>query len=142
MIKRFIVFGPVVAKQRPKFSRAGGFVRSYTPDKTVNYENLVKMSYYQEHGNFMFDKDIPLKVIINIEKSIPKSFSNRKRELAINGFIRPLTRPDCDNVAKSITDALNGIAYHDDAQITDLEVYKRFGHQDLAEVSIQALNQN
>lgn len=138
----FIVLGPVVAKQRPKFSRAGGFVRSYTPDKTVNYENLVKMSYYQEHGDFLFDRDVPLKVIINIEKSIPKSFSNRKRELAINGFIRPITRGDVDNYAKTILDALNGIAYHDDAQVTDLEVFKRFGYKSYAEITISSVGGN
>ena len=36
-------------------------------------------------------------------------------------------KPDCDNFAKIIQDALNGIAFRDDAQIVDLRVTKGFG---------------
>ena len=37
----------------------------------------------------------------------------------------PFTRkPDADNVAKSVLDALNGVAWLDDAQVTHLSVRK------------------
>lgn len=38
-------------------------------------------------------------------------------------------KPDCDNLAKSVLDALNGIAYNDDSQITSLHVVKEYGTQ-------------
>lgn len=37
-------------------------------------------------------------------------------------------KPDADNFAKIIQDALNGIAFRDDAQIIDLRVTKSFGN--------------
>ena len=37
---------------------------------------------------------------------------------------RPTKKPDIDNVIKIITDALNGIAYDDDAQIVSLSATK------------------
>lgn len=140
--KSFTVLGPVVAKQRPKFAKRGNFTTTYTPDKTTNYENLVKLTYQNEHGNFMFDKEKPLKVTITVVREIPKSFTNKKIELAINGFIRPITRGDVDNYAKTILDALNGIAYHDDAQVTDLEVFKRYGYKSYAEITISSVGGN
>ncbi|MDF2537449.1 MAG: Holliday junction resolvase [Herbinix sp.] len=38
--------------------------------------------------------------------------------------IRPTKKPDIDNIAKVILDALNGIAYKDDTQVVTLEVRK------------------
>lgn len=40
--------------------------------------------------------------------------------------IMPTKKPDCDNVAKMICDALNGLAYKDDAQIVNLNVLKAY----------------
>jgi Holliday junction resolvase RusA-like endonuclease len=47
-------------------------------------------------------------------------------------FMRPgmhpahLTRPDLDKCARSVADALHGIAWHDDSQVVDLVVMKRY----------------
>lgn len=50
-------------------------------------------------------------------------------------------RPDVDNLAKSLLDALNGVAYNDDAQIVDLRVQKRWSaDEDKYEVFIQELS--
>uniref|UniRef100_A0A6M3IY95 Putative endodeoxyribonuclease n=1 Tax=viral metagenome TaxID=1070528 RepID=A0A6M3IY95_9ZZZZ len=38
----------------------------------------------------------------------------------------PITKPDLDNYIKTLLDALNGYAFRDDAQVTSLEVKKRF----------------
>ena len=35
-------------------------------------------------------------------------------------------KPDCDNIAKIILDALNGIAYDDDSQVAMLNVVKLY----------------
>ena len=42
---RFIIPGQPFGKQRPKFSRAGAYVKTYTPKETTSYENLVKLFY-------------------------------------------------------------------------------------------------
>ncbi|HIE4837470.1 TPA: DnaB-like helicase C-terminal domain-containing protein [Burkholderia multivorans] len=40
----FVVPGKPVAKGRPRFVRRGPHVRTYTPEPTERYENLVKMA--------------------------------------------------------------------------------------------------
>ena len=40
--------------------------------------------------------------------------------------ILPVKKPDCDNIAKIVLDALNKIAYKDDAQVAELSVKKRY----------------
>lgn len=59
-------------------------------------------------------------------KQTPTSFSKAKAAAAVRGEVAPTSKPDCDNLQKSIGDSLNGIVYRDDAQIVDLHVYKRF----------------
>ena len=44
----------------------------------------------------------------------------------LNNEIYPTTKPDTDNIAKSILDSLNGIAYLDDKQVVDLRVRKQY----------------
>ena len=45
----------------------------------------------------------------------------------LDGLIRPTKKPDWDNIGKVVCDALNGIAYRDDAQIVDSMVRKFYG---------------
>ncbi len=50
-----------------------------------------------------------------------------------------ITRPDAENFIKPISDALTGIAWNDDAQIIDLRVGKRYGHENKTLVRITAI---
>lgn len=60
---------------------------------------------------------------------VPASYPKRDKVAALAGDLLPTKKPDADNVAKVIADALNGLAYDDDAQITDLSVLKRYGEE-------------
>lgn len=132
---RFTVPGEPVGKGRPRVVRSGGAVRTYTPGKTASYENLVKLEYERQAGRTM--KDGPVVMDIVAWYGIPKSVSKRKREAMIGGAIRPTRKPDCDNVAKVIADALNGMAYRDDSQVVSLSVEKRFGDEPRVDVEIR-----
>jgi Holliday junction resolvase RusA-like endonuclease len=44
----------------------------------------------------------------------------------LDNKIYPTIKPDTDNIAKSILDSLNGIAYKDDKQVVKLTVEKRY----------------
>ena len=52
-------------------------------------------------------------------------------------IIRPMKKPDFDNIGKIVCDALNDIAYHDDAQIVDAQVRKFFSDDPKVVVTIQ-----
>ena len=49
-------------------------------------------------------------------------------------------KPDCDNMGKICLDALNGIAYPDDAQISSLYITKRYGKNPMAKILIKENN--
>lgn len=65
---------------------------------------------------------------INIEcyYPIPRGTPKNKRQMMEDGKILPMVKPDLDNVAKSILDALNGLAFMDDKQIVILHTTKRY----------------
>jgi Holliday junction resolvase RusA-like endonuclease len=118
--------GQPCAKQRPKHGK--GF--TYTPAKTVNYETLVKELYIMQ--NFRQQLEGALKITVKAYFQTPKT----KQKAAANG-LRPTTKPDWDNVGKIISDALNGLAYHDDSQIVSATVEKYYSEFPQVEVEIE-----
>lgn len=136
-IMLFIVYGEPVAKGRPKFSRQGNFVKTYTPSKTTNYENLVKLTYQEACLGEMKLMEGEVSMKIDAFFPIPKSTSVKKRQQMNERQIRHTKRPDADNLAKAICDALNNIAYVDDNQIVHLEVNKYYSEQPRVEVTIE-----
>lgn len=121
----FTIPGKAQAKQRPKFNRFSG--RAYTPKQTISFENWVKDCYFRSVSSIdNKPTDKPLKVAITMYVEIPQSKSKKQKEKMLTGEIKPIVKPDVDNVAKSILDALNGIIYLDDKQVVDLRVRKQY----------------
>jgi Holliday junction resolvase RusA-like endonuclease len=129
---KLIIPGEPCAKQRPKFGNG----RTYTPEKTVNYETLVRQLYIQATKEY---HEGALRLIVNAFFSIPKSTSKKNREKMLQGIIRPTKRPDWDNIGKIVSDALNTIAYHDDSYIVDARVRKWYSDTPRVEVEITEL---
>lgn len=124
-IIEFIVPGNPVGKGRPKFARRGKFVQTYTPEKTVSYENLIKLKAEQA----MQGMDLiagPVKLGLNISVSIPASWSKKKKAAAVAGEIKPTTKPDIDNIVKAVGDAMNNIVFKDDSQIFEVSARKAY----------------
>lgn len=63
-------------------------------------------------------RGVPVTVSVRVFRHLPKSTPKGVAEAADTG------KPDADNVAKLVMDALNGCAYEDDAQVTSLRVTK------------------
>ena len=118
--------GEAVPKQRPRVSGK----HAYTPKKTRDYQERVRRSFRSRYSGQLpaFPKGLPVRVAIEVVQGIPKSWSNTKTLRAERGEIVPTGRTgDLDNIAKSILDALNGLAYEDDCQVTTLIVTKHYG---------------
>ena len=58
----------------------------------------------------------------------------------IDHEILPMVKPDTDNIAKSILDSLNGIAYKDDKQVVELIVYKFYNDVPYVNVTIEEID--
>lgn len=132
----FSIHGEPQGKGRPRFSVINGHANARTPDKTVIYENLVRMEYRRQCGDARFPDDAVLRMEILAVFAIPASASKAKKQRMENGELRPTKKPDMDNIVKVIADSLNGIAYRDDAQIVDCGISKRYGDVPRVEVQI------
>lgn len=133
---KFTVPGEPMGKGRPKFDTRGPYVRAVTPKKTANYETLVRMEYEAQCSGRFFPKETALGMEIVIHKAPPASTSKRKQGDMLYGNIRPGKKPDWDNVGKIVCDALNGVAFHDDAQIVNARVTKVYSEQPYLMVTI------
>lgn len=120
------VWGEPIGKGRPRFSRRGNSVRAYTPHRTAAYEQRVAQTYRELCGEWMFPEDIPLRLVVYANMRIPLSASKKRREAMLAGVERPTKKPDCDNILKAVADALNGVAYHDDKQIVEMQCVKSY----------------
>jgi Holliday junction resolvase RusA-like endonuclease len=133
---RVVVHGEPVAKGRPQFSVHGGRAFARTPAKTRRYEDIIRQSAIQAWNGAPVLKDVALTVRAVFVRSIPASWSRRKREAAVLGEVRPISRPDSDNLFKAVTDGLNGVIYHDDAQIVEQTCAKFYGIEPRVEITV------
>lgn len=128
----FTIPGPAVGKGRPRATRQG---RMYTPEKTVRYESLVALAA-QEAMQGAFPLSGGVRITINIHCEIPRSWSQKKKNAALEGVLRPTGKPDFDNVAKACADAMNGIVYEDDKQIVWALITKQYAAAPCVEVQV------
>ena len=116
----FTVHREPKGKQRVRVTRSG---HAYTPNDTTTYEGMVRAEYVQQVGDVKpFLGEVEVTIWAYFE--IPKSWSKKKQALAKACDLRPTKKPDGDNIGKMICDALNGLAYKDDAQVVTLRVHK------------------
>ena len=109
--------GTPVGKGRPRVTRHG----TYTPEKTREYQQKVRDCYHAQcTGGFA--GGVPILARITAYFPIPASCP-KKKKAALEGAFH-LKRPDTDNIAKAVLDALNGLAYPDDSAVQLRGVYK------------------
>ena len=102
-------------------------------------ENLIKCCYRQESNNIVFNDGQPLKVTIIAYYPIVKSTSKKKKQQMLEDLMFPTKKPDIDNIAKSILDALNKLAYRDDTQVVTLHMEKHYAENPRVEVEIEEI---
>lgn len=125
-----VVHGKPRGKMRPRFTRNG---IAYKEPKDVEYEKQIQEAFITS-GEVKRDAY----VCVNIEAyyPIPKGTSKRAKALMIEGKIRPVVKPDLDNIAKIVLDALNGYAYKDDNQVVDCYVSKWYSEDARLQIKI------
>lgn len=120
-IVNFTVYGTAKTNER---HRHGGGV-TYTPAKTTAARQEYAKAYLEAAGGravHLGPFSMSIRITHFAKSAWPGKQCNRK--------------PDLDNVAKLVGDALNGIAYKDDAQMRQLFVEKAYGDMSRVDVSI------
>ncbi len=118
----FSVAGQPVPQPRPRVSTAGGFARAYVP------KNHPVHAYRQSlaaaaRGAGLTTTGEPLNVVIDAVFERPKSHTNKS---GVKADAPRLPRPDVDNIAKAVLDALQDVM-GDDSLVGRLVVEKSYG---------------
>ena len=125
----FTLLGQPVSKARPRVTRT----HTYTPQKTIDYENAIKTEYLRRYREVITSK---IHMNIRAYMQIPKSTNKKDKVDMISGDIRPTKRPDIDNILKIVLDGLNGVAYTDDSLVVSASVSKWYSDEPRLEVEI------
>jgi Holliday junction resolvase RusA-like endonuclease len=118
----YSVYGIPQGKGRPRFTRQG---RAYTPKKTMDYEEEIRLMAQKAMGSTDL-LETPVAVYIYANFPIPDSYSKKRKEQCLSGKEKPTKKPDGDNICKAFCDAMNGVVYKDDAQVVSLHFTKRY----------------
>ena len=135
MAQRLDFSVPLVAgKARPRVTACG----TYTPRATLDAEDEVITAFRDAaNARARFEpapKGCPVGVWISVQRAMPESRPKSRR------YEQDVYKPDPDNIAKLVLDALNGEAWADDAQVVELAVRKvprRRGQSDMTHVRIE-----
>ena len=123
----FTVYGNPIGKARPRFIRATGFC--YTPKTTRQWEESIIGQALKHRPKELITRPIALRMDFYLMK--PKSVTKKRQY--------PCVAPDCDNLAKSVLDALNGVMFLDDKLVVDMRIRKLYDRTPRVEIIIVEL---
>jgi len=107
----------------------------------TQHEKQVEACFLEVARGRRFKEKEPLDIRIIAYYPIPQSTSKKRHKEMLEHRIRPTVKPDLDNVAKLIYDALNGVAWHDDNAIVDTQVRKFYSDNPRVDVTIRTAGQ-
>ena len=104
----------------------------YTALDVENYEKKIKemAAFEMRRSGISKMKECPLEMLICVFYRVPDGVDEGLKDKMIDGAVSPCLRPDSDEMARVMMDALNGVVYSDDAQICKLVVNKWYVNSD------------
>ena len=124
--------GKPISKARPRFCRKGNYVGTYKPRAEAEREEYFKMAAKEQMKHYglyePFQPGTPIAVTYLFEFTPPSSFSKKKRAESYGKS--HIKKPDLDNLIKFAQDAMNGIAWADDSQVSRSSAEKRYAEEE------------
>ena len=127
----FTIPGRPVPKARPRVVNGHAF----TPRETAAYKASVQWAY-KAHARGAQPISTPCAVEMVFRFAIPASARRKRPPDRIKPGDPYTARPDVDNLSKAVLDALNGLAFTDDALVVEISARKEYGEPG-AEVTIR-----
>jgi len=116
------------AAPRPRVTKFG----TYNAKDYTDWKNGLKC-FTKGMIKKPFEKELFVKIDFFYE--IPKSWSKKKKESAK----WHTSKPDIDNLIKSVLDGLNGVAFIDDAQVASIQARKQYASFTGVKIEIEEL---
>jgi Holliday junction resolvase RusA-like endonuclease len=111
---------------RPADSRKPEFIHHYPAPASIQYQRAIAKVARIAMGSRPLLQGA-LKLVIVAVFPVPPSWRRAERRAALAGHLRHAVRPDADNLAKAVMDAMKGVVWRDDTQVADLVVAKWYG---------------
>jgi len=130
---QFQLDGPPVPQKQTRFANGHAYNPSSKDIECIRWQ--VKPTCPQEPLSG------PIKLSISFFLPIPKSTSAKVRKQMCNRVILPIKKPDIDNLAYLVTNALKGLVYKDDNQIVCMELFKYYDVSPRTCVTVREIEQ-
>ncbi len=113
---------------RPRVTRFG----TYNSPKYTEWKQTLASLVRKQYTTITLSP-VELEIVFIFTK--PKSWSKKKAQSTRLHTIKP----DIDNLAKAVMDALTGVIYKDDGQVCKLNLCKQYGAKESIELNITEL---
>ena len=130
----FTIPGDPVPQPRPRVSTQGGFARAYVPASHAIHAYRAEVQLRAKAAGVVPGTE-PLAVEIVATFARPTSHMTKK---GIRAGAPALPRPDVDNLAKGVLDAL-GELWGNDSCVGFCSIRKQYGPEALTSVTIQGM---
>lgn len=134
---QFTVYGIPVPQKQTRFAFQGGHPHAYDPSKKDKERIQWQIKPLAPKEPILG----PVELTIVFFLPIPKSTSSKKRAAMLNRVILPNVKPDEDNLAYIVTNALKKLVYDDDKQVCVKHVYKLYGAEPRTVIIVRPINQ-
>ncbi len=135
LVSEFEIPGEIVPQQRPRASVVGGHARVHDVPKCAEFRNMVRIIAGQTWSKAV-DETSPFLVMVTFHLSIPKSATKKMRKAIADCDLLPCKKPDLDNAAKGVLDAITGVVWKDDSQVASLVCDKFYSDKPRTKVAI------
>jgi Holliday junction resolvase RusA-like endonuclease len=119
--------GQPMAKQRARAKLRRGKIFHHTPEGSRQYEEQIRLTAFRAMQALGLK---PIGGAVEVELRFTfapaASWSEKRKLAAIAGEIPHVSKPDCDNLAKSWLDAMNRIVFTDDANVVQITARKNY----------------
>lgn len=140
---KFVVEGEPVSQGRPRFTRFG---KPYEEKKCTEAKEKIKEIAESEMYNQGYTIAVAgMPVVLSCVFYLPIPSNKRKwwKVAAELGMIAPsVKKKDVDNCFKLVSDAINGVCYHDDSQIVEIHGVAKYSDDPRTEVTVEAYYTN
>lgn len=139
-IIKFTIEGKPEPQGRPRAVRMGAGVRMYDPPKSKVFKQAVSMKgrAYMSRSHLEAYTGA-LSVELDFYFIPPKSYTKKRLKSIIDKEELYVKKPDLDNLAKGVLDALNGICFEDDAQIVEMTLRKHYSDIECTDLVINTI---
>ena len=122
-------------QKKTRFKSVNGKHWAYDPTATYISRLKWQIQAYQSSELYMG----PIEIDLTFFLPIPVGTSKVKRRLMNNGTIYHIKRPDQDNLAYPVVNAMKGIIYDDDSQVVSARYRKFYSDQPRIVVKVRDL---